>query len=180
MSGPWTVVNEKLLVDGAPWLRVWVQTVRLPSGRELHPFYRYQKSDFVSIFAIADDGRVLVERRYRHGPRAVTLDLPAGYVEAGETPAAAAARELREETGYDAPTWRALGSFTTDGNSGGSVCHMFLATAARKVGEPQEDETEAGELLLLAPAEVRRELASGGFATLAAGAVAARALLEIG
>lgn len=179
MTRPWETVEEKLLVDGSPWLKVWVDTVRLPSGKILHPFYRYRKQDFVSIFALTADGRVVVERRYRHGPRKVTLDLPAGYIDAGETPVAAAARELLEETGYEAASWRALSTFTTDGNSGGSVCHPFVATGARRVADPREDETEEAEILLLSPAEVRRALDEGGFATLAAGAMAARGLLEL-
>ena len=180
MTRPWETIEEKLLVDGAPWLRVWEDTVRLPSGRILHPFYRYRKSDFASVFCVTDEGHVLVQRRYRHGPRVVTFDLPAGYVDDGEAPEAAAARELMEETGFEARHWRALGAFTTDGNAGGSRCHMFLATGARKVAEPREDDTEEAELLILPRAEVRRALDAGGFATLAAAATVARGLLETG
>lgn len=178
MTRAWEVVDSRLVVDGAPWLRVWEDTVRLPSGRTIHPFYRYRKHDFVSLFVTTREGLVIVERRYRHGPRAVTLDLPAGYVEPGEDPLKAAARELLEETGHEAAGWRSLGSFTTDGNAGGSVCHMWWGREARKVADPVEDETEEGEVLLLPLAEVRAALREGGFATLAAGATAARGLLE--
>lgn len=179
MTRAWDVVASRVVLDGAPWLRVWEETVRLPSGRELKPFYRYQKPDFASVFALTPEGKVLVERRYRHGPRAVTLDLPAGYVDPGEEPLAAAKRELREETGHEAGAWTHLGTYTVDGNSGGSRCHAYLARGARRVAAPVEDDTEEMELLHLAPAEVRAALASGAFATLTPAAVAARALLEL-
>lgn len=180
MLRTWDVLKEELVLDGAPWLRVWVETVRLPSGRTLHPFYRYQKPDHVSIFALDAEGRALVQRRYRHGPRVVTLDVPAGYLEPGEAPQATAARELLEETGFEAAAWTPLGVAQTDGNGGGSRCHTFLARGARRVAEPHEDETEAGELLALPLDEVRRALEAGGFATLTACATVARGLLTLG
>jgi ADP-ribose pyrophosphatase len=176
---PWETVESKLVLDGGPWLQVWSETVRLPSGRTISPFYRYQKSEFVSIFALDGNSRVLVERRYRHGPRTITLDLPAGYIEPGEEAMATAARELVEETGYEADTWNALGTFTTDGNGGGSKCHVFLARGARKVAEPAKDETEEAEILLLPIAEVRQALEDGKFATLTAAATLAQGLLAV-
>lgn len=179
MTRPWEVVSSKLVLDGAPWLSVWEDTVRLPSGRTLSPFYRYRKNDFASIFAVTEDARVVVERRWRQGPRALTWDMPAGYIEPGEEPEAAARRELLEETGYEAARWTPLGSVTTDGNSGGSRCHFFLAQGASRVGEPALDDTEEGEVHLLPLAEVRRLLGEGGFATMAASAMAAHGLLRL-
>ncbi|HET6404553.1 MAG TPA: NUDIX hydrolase [Candidatus Thermoplasmatota archaeon] len=176
---PWETVSSRVVLDGSPWLKVWEERVRLPSGRELSPFYRYEKSDFATIFALDTEGRVPLERRYRHGPRAMTLDLPAGYVERGEEPLATAKRELLEETGYEAAEWHALGSVHTDGNSGGSRCHFFLCTGARRVAAPAEDDTEEAEVLLLPPAELRAALDAGGFATLVATACAARGLLHL-
>jgi ADP-ribose pyrophosphatase len=179
MPTPWETVGSELVLDGSPWLKVWAESVRLPSGRVIKPFFRYQKPDFATIFALDETGHVIVERRYRHGPRRLTLDVPAGYVEPGEDALAAAARELVEETGYEADTWTALGTFTADGNGGGSLCHVFLARGARKIREPIEDETEQADVLTMAIADVRMELENGGFATLAAAATVARGLLAI-
>lgn len=179
LTRPWETLSQRLVLDGGRWLRVWEEVVRLPSGRTLTPFYRYQKGDFCSIVAVTSEGRIVVERRYRHGPRVVTLDIPAGYIEEGEEPLVAAKRELMEETGHEASEWRALGRCATDGNGGGSVCHLFLALGARQVAAPQEDDTEEAELLHLTPSELRAALEKGGFATLAAIAAASRALLEL-
>lgn len=168
------------MMDGAPWLRVWRESVRLPSGRVLHPFYRYAKGDYVSIFALDTQGHALIQRRYRHGPRAIVLDVPAGHIDEPESPLATAARELREETGYEADAWRALGEFQTDGNAGGGRCHLFLARGARQVTLPVEDETEAGDLLTMPLPQVRAALDASAFGTLTACATVSRALLELG
>lgn len=180
MTRPWEVLEERLVLDGGRWIRVWEETVRLPSGRTLAPFYRYQKTDFCSIFAQTTDGRIVAARRYRHGPRAVTLDLPAGYIDRGEDALSAAKRELMEETGHEAPGWTPLGVLTTDGNGGGSRCHVFLATGARKLAEPREDDTEESDLLLMTPAELRHALETGAFQTLVGFATASRGLLAMG
>ena len=175
----WETVSSRLVLDGSPWLRVWEERVRLPSGRVIEPFYRYRKNDFASVFATDGEGRVLVERRYRHGPQAFTLDMPAGYIEPGEAPEAAARRELLEETGYEAARWSGLGSVTVDGNSGGARCHLFLARDARRVAEPAEDDTEEAEVLLVEPRELRARLDAGEFLTLVGSSCAARGLLAI-
>ena len=73
---------------------------------------------------------------YKHGPGRVVLHLPAGYLEPGEEPLAAAQRELREETGYEAGVWTSLGALYEDGNRGMSIGHHFLAQNARQVARP--------------------------------------------
>ncbi|MGH2499881.1 MAG: NUDIX hydrolase, partial [Candidatus Limnocylindria bacterium] len=60
----------------------------------------------------------MVVRSYKHGPRAVGLSLPAGYLDDGEEPLDAARRELREESGHEAEGWTSLGRFVVDGNYG--------------------------------------------------------------
>lgn len=178
MTRPWETVSSTLALDGSPWMRVWVDTVRLPSGRTLHPFYRYEKMDFAAIFAITEEGRALVLRRWRYGPRAPTLDIVAGYLDEGEAPLEAAKRELLEETGRDARAWEPLGSVHTDGNSGGSVCHFFLARDARRVAEPADDDTEEAEILTMDASGLRDALERGEFKTLAGAATVARGLLH--
>ncbi len=90
------------------FLHVVRDTVQLPSGqvasREfvLHP-------GAAMVVALLDDGRVVMERQYRHPMQAVMLEFPAGKLDPGETSWACAQRELLEETGYSASEWAFAG-----------------------------------------------------------------------
>lgn len=96
------LAREELLRGG--FLHVVRDTVRLPDGasatREfvLHP-------GAVAIVPIMDDGRLVLERQYRHPVGGVMIEFPAGKLDPGETRLACAQRELLEETGYVAREW---------------------------------------------------------------------------
>jgi ADP-ribose pyrophosphatase len=104
------------LLNRPPWLRVSAEHVRLPNGVEIPDFYRIEMPDWAQVFAVTEDGHVAMIEHYKHGPRAASLELPAGYLEPGEDPEVAARRELHEETGLIADDWRSLGHYFMDGN----------------------------------------------------------------
>ena len=83
------------------------------SDRHGKPYTYYQveaRFDAVVIVPILPDGRLVLERIYRHPYRCWLLEFPAGGIEPGEDPLAAAARELGEETGYHAHQLTRLGT----------------------------------------------------------------------
>jgi ADP-ribose pyrophosphatase len=96
--------------------------------------------------------------------------LPAGYVEQGEDPLAAARRELLEETGYVADEWVSLGSFTNNGNRGCGVGHLFRARQAQKVAEPDAGDLEEMEIGLMGLDEVIDAVRRGDVAVLSVAA----------
>lgn len=100
-----------------------------------------QHPESVTIVAIAGDEIVLV-RQTRPGANGTTLELPAGCLENGETPEQAAARELAEECGLAAGTWRALGSFWAAPEYSTERVHAFEATGLLAVGSPGLDADE--------------------------------------
>ncbi len=65
----------------------------------------------VVVLPVFPDGRVLLIRQYRHPAGQALWELVAGSIETGESPLAAAARELREETGYGAESFRPIVEF---------------------------------------------------------------------
>lgn len=139
---PWEVLSSQKLLDGSPWLRVYAEHVRLPNGYEIPDFYRIEMPEWAQVFAVSDDGRVIMVEHYKHGAGMLSLELPAGYIEHGEQPEASARRELLEETGLEASEWRSLGRFFMDGNRGCGASHIFLARHACRVSEPQREESE--------------------------------------
>jgi 8-oxo-dGTP pyrophosphatase MutT (NUDIX family) len=97
--------------------------------------------DSVIIVATEADEIVLV-RQTRPGAGGTTLELPAGCLEDGETPEEAAVRELAEECGLAAGSWRKLGSFWAAPAYSTEYVHVFEAGDLREVGSAGLDEDE--------------------------------------
>jgi ADP-ribose pyrophosphatase len=174
---PWEVLGTRPLLDCSPWFRVLADDVLLPDGRRIDGFLRIEAPDFVIIFPMTDDGRVLVLRGYKHGPGRVMFQLPAGYMDrANEAPLACAQRELMEETGYEADEWRSLGRLSVDGNRGMGHAHMFLARGLRAVAAPDSGDLETLIVQWLRLDEVHRLWRTGDFDNAAATAIIGLAL----
>lgn len=130
------------------------------SGRQ-GQFFVLEAPDWVSIVPITADGQVIFVEQFRHGSRSVSLETPAGQVEPGESVEAAAARELREETGYSARSFVRLGQ--TYANSA-FMTNRFTAVLAEgvKLTDPTAwDDHEELALRLIPVTEVAGLLARG-------------------
>ncbi len=106
------------------------------------------KWDAVVVVPVLPDGRILVERIYRHPYKRWFHEFPAGGIEPGEDPCAAAARELREETGHAGGTPRLLQSFEAMPGLLRMRLHVVLIEDCRLVAA---QELEAMELLEVEP-----------------------------
>jgi ADP-ribose pyrophosphatase len=98
-----------------------------------------RRPDSVSIVAV-DGGELVVVRQTRAGADERTLELPAGSIEDGETPEQCAARELVEECGLEAGTWRKLGEFWAAPDYSTEYVHAFEATELVDVGIGEREE----------------------------------------
>lgn len=143
------------------WLEVVAKEVELgpPRGRET--FYSVRVPyDYVVVLAVTEDGRIPLVRQFRPAVEADVLELPSGAVDPGETPEAAARRELLEETGCEAGRIEPLGPLYTDSGRMETTQWGFLAPGARVVADgPVGDEQL--ELRFVEPAELRALVASG-------------------
>ncbi len=102
----------------------------------------------VAIVALDENQCVLLVRQYRSAAAREMLEIPAGTLEDGEDPLPCAMRELREETGYRARQWEALGSFYSSPGYSTEKIHLFLARHLDPgMPDPEDDEAISIELV---------------------------------
>lgn len=112
--------------------------VRLPNGQSATREYVLHQGASM-VIPLFEDGSVLLERQYRYPVRNHFLELPAGKVDPGEAPLAAARRELLEETGYSAREWRHLITLYPCVGYSNERVDLFLARELTHEGHPGED-----------------------------------------
>ena len=143
---------ERIRSNPGPSFRVFsirTDTAVSPrTGRE-HDFYVIESRDWINIIPLTSDDQVVMVKQYRHGSREVTLEVPGGLVDSGDTPEMAASRELLEETGYRAEALVKLGTVNPNPAIFNNRCYTFLARNVKRVSEPALDQTEDIEVVLI-------------------------------
>lgn len=126
-----------------------------------HVFYRIDSPDWVNVVPVTPTGEVVMVRQFRHGSREVTLEIPGGLVDPGESPVEAAARELLEETGYRGADALPFGRVNPNPALFGNVCHTFLIRDVERVAAIENGPTEETVVEVVEPGALRRLLDEG-------------------
>ena len=113
-----------------------------PRGGRVHDFYVIEAPDWINVVPLTDEGEVVLIEQYRHGAEEVSLEIPGGMVDEGESPREAAGRELLEETGYAASELVYLGKTRPNPAIQDNWIHTFLARGVEFRHEPVFDGTE--------------------------------------
>lgn len=156
---PWQVLERRQLVKRS-FITLWEDRVRLPSGVEIDDFCVVESPDWAAVVCVTPERQVVLVRQYRHGVKGPSLELPAGTLEAGELPLAAAQRELAEETGYESPSWQPLLQASLDPARQSGQAHFFCARDALLCRAQQLDSSEAIEIVLMSREELLRSIES--------------------
>jgi 8-oxo-dGTP pyrophosphatase MutT (NUDIX family) len=148
-----------------PFLRVRSDTVELPDGTVIEGYFVRESRGFAIVGALTPDRRIVLVRQYKHGIGQIVLELPAGMIDAGESPDVCAVRELAEETGYAGDPPRLLRSLFADPTSSNASFHVFLIENAVPKFAQSLDTTENIVVETAALDELRAAVRDGRIAS---------------
>ena len=121
---------------------------RSPRTDKSYEFFVLESTDWVNVIPLTARNEVVLIRQYRHGTRELTLEIPGGIVEPGDSPEDAARRELLEETGYRESEMVSLGFVHPNPAFLNNRCYTYLAKGVLEVTGQHQDEKEDIEVLV--------------------------------
>jgi ADP-ribose pyrophosphatase len=141
------------------WLRIRKDICETKEGKIISPYYVYEFPDWVTAVALTQDGKVIMERQYRHALGETDWEIPGGCVDKTDASLQdAIARELLEETGYQFTHFEWLGKTSANPSTNNNLMHMYLATGGHLVKEQELDHNEEIEIYLFTIDEVKQLL----------------------
>ncbi|MEQ8815471.1 MAG: NUDIX hydrolase [Thalassobaculum sp.] len=158
--GPWTVESSRVEFSDR-FLTHRMDRCVTERGFVLDPYHVVELKEWCHAVALTPAGELVLIEEYRHGGGAVVRGLPAGTVEQAEDPQAAMARELAEETGYEAAAWIALPVMWANPALMNNRAHSFLALDARPTGTRSLDPGETIEVVLRPATDAFGDLMAG-------------------
>jgi ADP-ribose pyrophosphatase len=154
------LLKQKLFYQGRKF-NFEVSRLRLPNKAEGEWECIRHPGGALAVPVTAEGNLVLI-RQYRFAAQGRLLEFPAGTVEVHEDPFTTIQREIQEETGYHAKTWRSLGKFFLAPGYSDEVIYAYLAEDLEPLSEAApQDEDEDMETVIMAPEAFEQAILAG-------------------
>jgi len=152
----WKILSSEYLFSDL-WFKVRKDKCETPKGKIVDPYYVYEFPTWVTAVALTKDGKIILERQYRHALGEVCIEIPGGCVDDTDLNLEEAIkRELLEETGYSFSSYKYLGKASANPSTNNNLMHMFLATGGKKIASQELDHNEEIEIDLVTVDEIKQ------------------------
>lgn len=145
----WRVGQERLIRQYPIFSLFEMESTSSMDAQKKGSFVYLDCPNWVNVIAITPDQKIVLVEQYRHGIRDITLEIPGGLCDEGESILDTGIRELAEETGYVGSHAQVIGTVQPNPAYQNNVCHTIIVRDVRKIAQQNLDEHEEIHVHLL-------------------------------
>ena len=141
MIKKWKILESKEIYS-SHFITLKEEKLERPDGKIVTPYYAIERPDVVYVIALTKNIEIVLVYQYKNGIKDLVLELPAGFIDKGESPKEAAKRELLEETGYSGKGFTKIGGFNSGAGLSRNTNYFYVVKDVEKTSEQNLDENE--------------------------------------
>ncbi len=158
----WHIKEKQKVIFNTPIFNVAVQEMVCPRTQKNGSFYLLEFGDWVNVTALTTDNQFVMIRQFRAGTQKVENEIPGGLIDKEDiSPVEAGIRELFEETGYRGENAKIIGVVHPNPAIQWNKCYTILVENAIKISEPEMEESEDIETILVPLKEISQMVSRG-------------------